>query len=195
MTGQILPARIDVESALKRFRRRRWGNLFGLMQPRPVRVGDDGRPSSLELIWIPLFAYQFSLSHRGRQIQSWVSVDASFGGFALFGRSGELVTETPEGEVFSPVLSPEHAETLAREGVVRYILRKRGAKPSVDAITASKLFYSPVWVYYFRTMDGKIDLAVLDAYSGDPMGGLVRRAVVNGFIAKSRDKSGGEGAR
>ncbi|MBL7650135.1 MAG: hypothetical protein JNK74_28535, partial [Candidatus Hydrogenedentes bacterium] len=145
-----------------------------------------------ELVWMPAFAYQFSMRHGGKQVQSWVSVDASFGGFALLGRVKDLVPQAPEGEVFPPVLSPEHAETLAREGVVRYILRKRGAKPAVDAITERLSFHFPVWVYYFRTVGGKMDLAVLDAYSGDPMGGLVRRAIVDGFIAKRRERAGVE---
>lgn len=145
------------------------------------------------MVWLPLYGYQFSLSHRGKQVQSWVSVDASFGGFALFGRVNDIAEGDPDGERFLPVLSQDDAESLAREGVVRYILRKRGAKPSVDAITGKMDFLAPVWVYYTRTIGGKMDLSVLDAYSGDPMGGLVRRAIVDGFIARSREKAGSLG--
>lgn len=193
MTTRILPARIDVEGALKRFRRRRWGNLFGLWQAPPARVDEQGQPASLELVWMPVYAYQFNLIYRGKQATSWVSVDASFGGFALLGRVNEIIEGTPEGEAFSPVLTPEAGEGLAREGVIRYILRKRGAKPSVDDITDRMTFHTPVWIYYFRTVGGKMDLAVLDAYSGDAMGGLVRRAVVDAFIARSREKAGSLG--
>jgi hypothetical protein len=190
VTAKILPARIDVEGALKRFRRRRWGNLFGLWQAPPAKVDEQGQPASLELVWMPVYAYQFNLIYRGKQATSWVSVDASFGGFALLGRVNDIVDETPEGEVFPPVLGREAGENLAREGVIRYILRKRGAKPSVDDITDRMTFHTPVWVYYFRTIGGKMDLAVLDAYSGDTMGGLVRRSVVDAFIARSREKAG-----
>lgn len=189
MTDKILPPRIPVEEALRFFNRRRWGNLFGLVKHKPAKMDEQGRATSLEVVWMPVYAYQFSMLHSGKPLQSWVSVDASFGGFALMGRVNELVDGEPEGEVFSPLLYPEHCESLAREGVVRYILRKRGAKPSVDDIVARCTFYTPVWVYYFRTIGGQMDLAVQDAYSGDAMGGLVRRSIVEGFIAKSREKA------
>ena len=96
------------------------------------------------------------------------------------------------GEIFPDLLSLEEAEALAREGVVRYILRKRGPKPTVNDIEEHFHFHAPVWVYYFRAAGGKIDLAVLDAYSGDRMGGLMRRAIVEGFIAKRRATAGAE---
>jgi hypothetical protein len=190
VTDKILPPRIPVEEALGFFNRRRWGNLFGLVKHKPAKVDGQGHATSIELVWMPVYAYQFSMVHSGKQLQSWVSVDASFGGFALMGRVNELVDGKPDGEVFPPVLSEGEAEGLAREGVVRYILRKRGVKPNVDDIVARCTFYTPVWVYYFRTIGGQMDLAVQDAYSGDAMGGLVRRSIVEGFIAKSRAKAG-----
>lgn len=185
MTSKYLPARISEEAALQRFRRPRFLNLFGLLRARPVREDSNGRPTSLELVWMPLYAYRFSLTHKGKPVESWVSVDASFGGFALLSRIKEVVEGEPEGAVFPPVLDVEHAEELAREGVVRYILRKRGAKPAVNAITETQCFHTPVWVYYFRSFGNKIDLAILDGYTGDAMGGLMRRAIVEGFIARS----------
>ena len=192
MTGLILPARLDRAGAVERFHRRRWGNLFGLLPNRPVKVDEQGQAASLELVWMPSYAYRFSMMYKGKPVQSWVSIDASFGGFALLGRVKELVEGTMEGEIFPDILGPEQAESLAREGVVRYILRKRGPKPTVNNIEEHFHFYAPVWVYYFRTAGGKIDLAVLDAYSGDSMGGLVRRAIVEGFIAKRRETAGSE---
>ena len=138
---------------------------------------------------MPVYGFLFNLIYRGKQATAWVSVDASFGGFALLGRVNDIMDGVPEGEVFPPVITPEAGEILAREGVIRYILRKRGAKPSVDDITQRMTFHTPVWVYYVRTIGGKMDLAVLDAYSGDAMGGLVRRAVVDAFITRSQEKA------
>lgn len=187
MTGRILPARIDRAGAVERFHRRRLGNLFGLIPTRPVKVDEDGLPASLEMVWMPVYAYRFSMLYKGKPVQSWVSIDASFGGFALFGRVKEVAEGNMEGEIFPDLLGFEEAEGLARDGVVRYILRKRGPKPTVNDIEERFHFHAPVWVYYFRAAGGKIDLAVLDAYSGDRMGGLVRRAIVEGFIAKRRE--------
>ncbi len=187
MTGRILPARIDKAGAVDLFHRRRLSNLFGFIRTRPVKVGEDGLASSLELVWMPTYAYRFSMMYKGKPVQSWVSIDASFGGFALLGRVKEVVEGSMDGEVFPDILGPEQAEALAREGVIRYILRKRGPKPTVNDIEESFQYHAPVWVYYFRAAGGKIDLAVLDAYSGDRMGGLVRRAIVEGFIAKGHE--------
>lgn len=144
------------------------------------------------MVWMPVYGYLFDLTYKGKQTTAWVSVDASFGGFALLGRVNDIIDGTPEGEVLSPVLTPEAGEALAREGMIRYILRKRGAKPSADGITDRMTFHTPVWVYYFRTLGGKMDFAVRDAYSGDAMGGLVRRALVDAFIAQSREKAGSQ---
>ena len=137
---------------------------------------------------MPAQAYRFAMVHKGKPVQSWVTVDASFGGFALLGRVKELVDGPLEGEVLAPVLSEERVEELAREGVVRYILRTRGAKPSVDDIQERLSYHAPVWVFYFRRGRTKLDLAVLDAYSGDPMGGLVKGAILDAFIARNRAK-------
>ncbi len=103
----------------------------------------------------------------------------------MFARMADLVDQELKGIRFAPVLEEEPARQLAREGMLKCILRKRGIKPSVLGISAAKLFYAPVWIYYFRSFGGKIDLAVLDGYSGEPMGGLVRRSVVDGLIAQS----------
>lgn len=187
MTGKHLPPRYDLEDARTLFLRRKISNLFGLLRRRPARVDESGHAASLELVWMPARAYRFAMTHKGKDVFSWVTVDASFGGFALLGRVKEIVEgNAVPGEVLDPVLDEERTEELAREGVVRYILRTRGAKPSVDDITDRFEYHAPVWVYYYRRAGNKLDLAVLDAYSGDPMGGLVKRAVLDAFIARRR---------
>ena len=182
MTHATLPVRLDAEAAARAFRRPRARNLFGLLRPRPVSQSPDGQPASLELVWMPAYAFRVALSRGTRRSDSWVSVDASYGGFALFDRLGELKEQEPEGAVFEPVLDAHAAEKLAREGLVRYILRRRGAKPDIDSVEEVRLYYAPVWVYYVRRIGRKIDLAVRDGYTGDPMGGRVRVAVLNAFI-------------
>jgi hypothetical protein len=185
---QILPPRIDRDEAIRRFRRRRSANLFGLWQSRPARLNGNGQPDSLEMVWLPAYGFEFSIDNQGKKVTSWVSIDASFGGFAVMGRVKELVEGSPAEVIFPPMLTEEQADALAREGVIRFILRKRGAKPAVNDITNSMLFHMPAWVYYFRRSGGRLDLAVSDAYTGDPMGVQVRRAIVDGFIARKREE-------
>lgn len=188
----VLPARIDANAAARAFWRARASNLFGLLRARPVRRAPDGLPASLELVWMPAYAFRMSLSRGRARSHVWVCVDASFGGFALFERQDALEDREVAGETFAPVLDVGGAEALAREGFLRYILRRRGAKPVIEAVEETILYHAPVWVYYFRAFGNKIDLAVRDAYSGDPMGGQVRIAVLNAFIRKrsSADERG-----
>lgn len=189
MTGQVLPVRIDAAYALRRFRRRRFANLFGLWPHRPAKADGAGHAASLELVWLPAYAFRFAMIHKGKKVYSLVSVDASFGGFSLFGRRSELQDAPADAEGLPPAIGEARAEELAREGIVRYILRTRGAKPDPEDIVERFTYHAPVWVYYFRRLGGKLDLAVLDAYSGDAMGGLVRRSIVEAFIAQRADRT------
>lgn len=184
----LLPARYDMESAARIFYRPRATNLFGLLRPRPVKRSPRGLPASLELVWMPVYAFRIELSKGEKRSDTWVSVDASFGGFALFERLGVLEERVPEGEVFDPVITEEAAERIARSELVRYILRRRGAKPDIDGVAEHRLYYTPVWVYYFRRFGKKIDLAVLDGYTGERMGGRMRIAVLDGFIRRRKER-------
>lgn len=193
MTPRHLPTRYRLEDIRRLFQRRTLSNLFGWYRHSPVKVDADGQAISLELVWMPARAYRFAMVHKGKEVHSWVTVDASFGGFALLGRVKELAEGAPsEGEVLEATLDEARTEELAREGVVRYILRTRGAKPSVDDIVERFAYHAPVWIYYVRRAGGKMDLAVRDAYSGEPMGGLVKRAILDAFIARRRNAAEAE---
>lgn len=189
MTSLYLPARISAAEAVRLFERPRFGNLFGLWRARPVKKTPEGKPASLELVWMPAYAFRLALSKRETRSSTWVSVDASFGGFALFERMNVLKAGEPEGACFSPVLPQDKAETLARQGLLRYVLRKRGVKPQIKATEDTILFYAPVWVLYFYRSGGRIDVAILDGYTGGPMGGQMRAAIVNAFIRKRQERA------
>lgn len=184
----LLPARYDAESVARIFYRPRALNLFGLLRPWPVKRSPNGLPSSIELVWMPVYAFRMQLSRGERRTDTWVSVDASFGGFALFDRLSVLEEHAPEGEVFEPVITKEAAERIARSELVRYILRRRGAKPNIDGVAEHRLYYTPVWVYYFWRFGKKIDLAVLDGYTGEKMGGKMRIAVLEAFIRSRKER-------
>lgn len=188
MSPLFLPARFSKEEAAHFFIRPRLKNLWGLLRKRPVKSALDGNPASLELVWMPAYAFQLSLSKGKLHSSTWVSVDASFGGFALFERGHILEERISESNCFPPVLNETEAEQRARQGLLRFVLRKRGAKPFIDDVEACLLYYQPVWVYYYHRMGRKIDLAVLDGYAGTPMGGQMRVAIVNAFIHLRKQK-------
>ncbi len=182
----LLSVRTDADTVARAFWRRRARNLYGLLRPRPVKSSKDGLPSSLELVWMPAWAFHIALVRGDWRSKIWVSVDASFGGFALFERTGALEEREPESEVMEPVLDRQACEKHARQGLLRYILRRRGRKPDIGTVEQAHRYYAPVWVYYFRRLRGKIDLAVRDGYTGDRMGGRMRIAVLNGFIRRQQ---------
>lgn len=184
-----LPGRIGAAEAVRLFLKPRFGNGFGLWRARPVKTTPEGLPASVERVWMPAYAFRLALSRGDKHSSTWVSVDASFGGFALFERVRVLEEGEPEGACFPPVLEQDNAETLARRGLLRYVLRKRGAKPLIEATEEILFYYAPVWVFYFYRSGRKIDLAILDGYTGGPMGGQMRAAIVNAFIRKRRESN------
>ena len=184
----LLPARYDAESAARIFWRPRATNLYGILRARPVKRSPRGLPASLELVWMPVHIFRMQLSKGEKRSDTWVSVDGSFGGFALFDRLGVLEERAPDGAVFEPVIEEEAAERIARFETVRYLLRRRGAKPNIDGVAEHRLYYTPVWVYYFRRFGKKIDLAVLDGYTGEKMGGRMRIAVLEAFIRSRKER-------
>jgi hypothetical protein len=187
MTVLYLPPRIPRADAARLFFRRRFVNLYGLLRHRPVKRSPEGLPESVELVWMPAYALQLAVSKGEIWGKTWVSVDASFGGFALFEREGILEEGSYEEEHFPVILSVAEAEEFARQGLLKYVLRRRGAKPLVEGVEETQIFYQPVWVYYYYRLGHKIDLAVLDGYTGSPMGTQMRIAIVNALIQKRKD--------
>ena len=186
----LLPPRYSADEAARRCQRRRPANLYGLIRSRPVKQAPDGTVLSIELIWMPCYACRFQVTRGAKRNSVWISVDGSYGGSALSERVKELRQETPEGEIFPYTIDEERAEALAREGIIRFILRKRGAKPKVEALEEMQRYHAPFWVYYARRTNGKIDLSILDAYTGEFTGGGIRQAVINGLVVKHRAKPG-----
>lgn len=188
MSRLILPPRYDAEDAARIVWQPRMRNLYGMLRPRPVKLAPNGLPASLELVWMPVYAFQMTMSRGGKKGTIWVSVDASFGGFALFERLDALEDGDPQGEVFDPAIEIHDAEQLARNGLVRFLLRRRGAKPNAVKLEGHSFYHTPVWVYYFHRFGKKIDLAVLDGYTGDKMGSRMRIAILDAFIRQRQER-------
>jgi hypothetical protein len=188
VNGLFLPLRISSAEARGIFYRSSIKNLFGLIRRRPVSLGADGLPSSVELLWLPAYAIRLELSLGETKSEGWVSVDANFGGFSLFERVDILEDREETGDCLPLILSQEEADKKGRHGLLRYFLRRRGSKPLIGETLEYLIYHAPVWVYYYRK-GRKIDLKVLDGYSGTPMGGQVRVAIVNAFIARRREEN------
>ncbi len=193
MNRLVLPLRYNAADAARIFWRPRARNLYGILRRSPVKASPDGLPASIELVWMPIYAFQAVLSRASKETRLWVSVDASYGEFALFGRIEELEEHVPEEHAFDPVLSVDEAERHARGELVRYLLRRRGSKPDIEGVEQFRLYHTPVWVYYFHRFGKKIDLAVLDGYTGDTMGSKMRIAVLDAFIRQREERIATQG--
>ena len=186
MSALFLPLRINADDARRQFARRRFTNLYGLRRRRPIKRTADGKAASLELVWMPAYAFSLELTHKEVRSSAWITVDACFGGFAIFERVSLLYERETEEACFPPRISVEDAEHRARRGMLRYVLRKRGTKPMIENTLEMRPYYAPVWVYYFYRFGKKIDIAILDGYTGGPMGGQMRVAIINAFIAQGK---------
>lgn len=193
MTQLVLPARIDAQTAARAFTRPRWGNLFGLLAHRSIILPEEARqPGALpriELLWAPAYAIKLALTSRRGPSTTWVSVDACSGAFALFERADELAEAgLADADSFPPALDEAAAIEAGRHGLLQYILRRRGQgdKPVVESVAQVILYYAPVWVLYYRRHRRYIDLALLDGYTGGPMGSRAKQAVVNALVAKHK---------
>ncbi|MCK5861260.1 MAG: hypothetical protein KAH38_02160 [Candidatus Hydrogenedentes bacterium] len=187
MTVLHLPLRISRADAAQHFWRVRFANLYGLLRARPMKQLPGGVPDSLELVWMPAYAVRLTLSKGTSRSDAWVSVDASFGGFALFEREGILEEGVLDEECFPAIIGEEEAESLARQGLLKYVLRRRGVKPLIEGVEEVFFYYQPVWVYYYYRSGTKIDLAVSDGYTGSPMGTQLRIAIVNALIQNRKE--------
>ncbi len=200
VTLTALPARIDAQSAARGFTRPRWGNLFGLLAHRgilPPKHGQEpGALPRLERVWMPAYAILVALVSRRGPGTAWVSVDACSSAFALFERVDELRDTEVREAYFPPRLTEDAAVQAGRQGLLQYILRRRGQgdKPVVESVREVRLYYAPVWVLYYRRFRRYLDVGILDGYTGGPMGSRAKQAVLNAMIAERRARLSGEDA-
>lgn len=186
-----LPSRFNGSEAAQRFARPRLGNLFGILAKRPqVAVENDRQsriPPFIELLWLPAYAVCLKTDTKGVAGAVWAGVDAGTGHASLLEGIGMLKEEAFEGERLPARLTETDAIPIAREGVLRYVLRQRKhiGRPVIGEALGTILYYYPVWVLYIRR-GKKLDLKVLDAYTGNSAGAKVRVAVLNALIAKKR---------
>ena len=136
---------------------------------------------------MPAYAVGLCAVLRQKPGTVWTSVDGWSEQFSLFERVGELAVREVEGDDFPPRIGEPRALELARRGLFEIILRRRGqiGKPVIEAVEGIRLYHTPVWVCYRRRRK-RLDLEVLDGYTGDRAGAKTRVAVLDALIAVSK---------
>ena len=181
-----IPARVSEEEARRFFTRPYWRNLHGLLLPRPTATMKGTRLPRLERVWLGY--YQIDLRIRlGREpgVQA-VSVEGHSGSFAYFDMHNALSDGLPQEPFFPPAIPEEAAVRIGREECLRSILRRRSQqkKPTIEETLEVSIFYYPYWVWYFARRNGRLDIRIQNAYTGDPGGNRTRAGLLKAFIGK-----------
>jgi hypothetical protein len=198
LSSLCLPVRIGPDAAVQRFNKRKLKNLYGLLA-REIRIAapDDSasrRPPFIERLWLPAYAVLVHTRLREKENRVWTSVDGLSGYFAFLDDINLLKSTEPTEDAFPPTVTPDQAEKAARRGLLQFILRQRGQlnKPVIDAVEEIRLYHFPVWVLYRRHLRNRIDLQVLDAFTGSPGGAKMRVAVINALIDAHKQRQPAE---
>lgn len=151
-----------------------------------------GVVSKTELVWMPTYLVTIRMTSPQGEGDTICSVDACSGAFALFQMADEIDDADPPGETFPPSLDEREAEALARESLVKTILRRRGhaGKPTPRETVSVELLSYPYWVVYYQRRRGLLDIKVLDAATGQPVGNKIRIAILESFRVADRNQEG-----
>lgn len=192
ITVQCLAVRFPGKRAALFFERPRLANLYGLLvKPTHIARPDDAESRKMpfiECLWMPAYAVLLRTTVRGQEKMMWTSVDAWTGDVTLFDAVVELEPCPKTQQFLAPDLDETQAAEAARDGLQKYILRRRGQlnKPLIESVEEIRLFYYPVWVYYFLRRGKYIDIKVLDALTGKSAGPKTRLGVLNALVASRR---------
>ena len=143
---------------------------------------DASRPRA-ELVWMPSYLLTIRLESKQGPSEVTCSVDACSGSFAFFQMHDAIVDGEAEGETFPALLDEAAAENIAREELMKVILRRRSraGKPLPTKTLRAELLSYPYWVYYYQRRPGLIDIKVLDAATGRPVGNKIKIGILDAF--------------
>ena len=193
----FVPPRMPERQARQWFRKRWYGVTGRFLRPffPWMRLPGNTLPR-LELVWMPHYLFTVrAVAPDGDEGQIQFSLDAHAGVFMIVKLAGELDQGECTERHFPPPMPREEAETIGRKQLTLALLRRRGQRdrPTPHETLDCQLFYYPFWTYYYERMPGAIDIVVLDAVSGEKVGGRTKTAVLDAFTAASaRKKSADE---
>ncbi len=176
---KYVPPRWSEAEALAFFERRRFSNLWGLLQPRRT-----GKLPYVERLWLPYYLIPFQVtSGKGPGIIT-VSVEGHSGSFALFEMHGSLAQGELAGETPPPKLTIDEATATGRSELLRTIMRRRGqfGKPIIEEDLGVDLFYYPYWIYYFERRRGLLDILICDAVTGDKGRARTKTGILSALV-------------
>lgn len=183
--------RVSKASALQFFERRRFGNLWGILNRRPsVSEAGERRAPFAELVWLPHYMITVRVTSSRGPGEIVVSVEAHSGAFAILDTRDGLVEGEPEGGAFPPKLDEAEAVRIGRKELLRSIMRRRGQRhrPVIEDTLAIELFLYPYWVYYYERRKGLLDIQVLDAVTREKGRVRTKVGVLSAFVG-SDDKA------
>lgn len=180
------------EEALRLLQRRHRGWLKRLLGWGTPKNQDSGRSPGaveapkLELVWLPCHHLKFPLSKESRQ----GDIQLLIGGHdavvtRLKGHGLELQT-VDDQELFAPIVTIEEALKIAREQITLARVREPGwSNQDVDVgqPTIGQWQY-PYWAYYYERRKGMLDVLLLDAVTGKPVGNRTKVAFLTAITAE-----------
>ena len=161
---------------------------------RGIRPASGPGGGQVALVWVPHFLFTFHMESPQAPGETTVSVDACSAAFAIFQMEEDLLDTPPaEGEVLPGLVPRDEALKTGRHRLVQAIMRRRGShgpKPVPGELLREETILFPFWLAYVTRKDGRLDIRLHNAATGEPGGNQTRTGVLHAFVALSRDQEG-----
>jgi len=145
-------------------------------------------PDRIELLHFPYYRFALQVEDRSGTRPVAAGADGILGTLVLMENLRLRWTEKEFRPEFGFALSPEEARAKVTEEYrwILYRARMRRYRCRLVEIDDGEVFYYPYWVGYF-SISGKWDFDILDAVTGHPLGGPLRKAFLHALLAWARE--------
>lgn len=143
----------------------------------------------LELVWLPCHHLKFPLSKNDRDGDIQLLIGGHDAMVTRLKGHGLELQHVEGPELFAPVVSVDEALEIAREQITLARIREPGwsnqdvevGQPSVGQ------WQYPYWAYYYERRKGMLDVLLLDAVTGKPVGNRTKAAFLTAITAESTE--------
>jgi len=145
-------------------------------------------PDRIELVHFPYYRFALQVEDRSGQRKVEAGADGILGTMVLMENLPLRWKEEDFCSEFGFALSREEARAKVAEEYrwILYRARMRRYRCRLVAIDDGELFYYPYWIGYF-SLSGKWDFDILDAVTGRPLGGPLRKAFLHALLTWARE--------